>query len=436
MVNSGVPLGPSPRYSRQNFHYAGPMMDSNFVAGGDWQSASLPYGNWKMAVKAAEVPMTMYPATDDNKGLHGALEKWGRPGPETPELDLRLPATLMGASSAAEHLQGTCRPCRFNLFGGCRRSFNCKFCHLDHGTVTVLKHESKISPELSRWTKQAVTKQVAELHGAYQGLQTHGHALYLDCCELLATQTLLKVGWPPEVLHVPKSSAREYAFLMEQLDRFPIKIYHQTSTGFLKDAVDLPWVQEYQATHNARGPFSLVYLGYTSTKQRLLNLNLLFRHGLLTRGVLAITCRRRFPEMLRNEAEALLCGAGQQHVEIDDENDTGNEDAEGLAQLDMELRSLTHSRIDWFLAEKRYTFTCLRALSYSTGKTKSWVAIYRVAVEPRNSVPPPQPSHLAPRSPHSEQHAHFQGQIGHAKALMEKDQQFFMHPCSFDVIHL
>eukprot|EP00798_Chlamydomonas_sp_ICE-L_P010094 gene10094-7989_t len=223
--------------------------------------------------------------------------------------------------------------------------------------------------------KEDVNADIVYLHGPYRyGDGTH--ALYLDGKESRTTRALLQSGWLADKLHIPNSSRDDCAAI--QRGNAGVNVYKRISTALLKEMVGLPWVAQFRERNN-RGPFSLVYLDYTTTTHRQADLQILLGDKLMTDGVLAIACPYRSPHIavgrdhhLREEAlnKLDICnGNGMAGLSVEGK-------LAGLGKLRAEVESYAPpgTRLSW-----------LNARTYmGEGKhTQMWVGIYRVSPERR-----------------------------------------------------
>lgn len=228
-------------------------------------------------------------------------------------------------------------------------------------------------------SKERINAQIAELHGPYSasGGVSEPHALYLDGTELHTTRALLKAGWPSKKLHIPNYAKRDFDSIQQtSLLEFEggLNVYHQSSTDFLATTAAQPWAADVRRAHGGYGPFSVVYLDYTSVEQWPDDVGLLCRDNLMVPGaILAVTCPACAPHIhpdkdvhLRGE-EAHPLSIGGRPVRL-----TG--DLAGQAKFEAALQT-----------QLGIHATCLDACTYTSRKTEMWVAIYRVSLPARNS---------------------------------------------------
>eukprot|EP01061_Rhynchopus_euleeides_P030888 TRINITY_DN51177_c0_g1_i1.p1 TRINITY_DN51177_c0_g1~~TRINITY_DN51177_c0_g1_i1.p1 ORF type:complete len:401 (+),score=91.81 TRINITY_DN51177_c0_g1_i1:53-1204(+) len=222
--------------------------------------------------------------------------------------------------------------------------------------------------------KEKVNRRLAELHGRHAGLAQHGHALYLDGSALRTTDVLVEHGWPPELLHIPNCEETDFANMKRTSRKYGSggpHLYPTTSTDLLRELATAAWVKDFRKTHS-RGPFSLVYLDYTRVTSRAADLKLLLEGGLMTRGVLCITCPARAPHVaegvdrhVQDEAEVPLV-IGDDTVDLES-------DFRGLAKVCVEAQRACAAA-----AAKgvRIAAQAVGALTYVGKKTKMWVAMF------------------------------------------------------------
>lgn len=146
--------------------------------------------------------------------------------------------------------------------------------------------------------------------------------------------------------------------------------YYRDATDFMHSVVDLSWAQAFRRTHNGRGPFSLVYMDYTSSEQWPADMDLLFKQRLFIPGaILAVTCPAR-AEHVPPAQDRHLASEAAHEVQIGGKVVLLEGDLAGLAKLEVTLRgnsSHTHA-------------TCLESFAYTSRKTRMWVAIYQIGL--------------------------------------------------------
>ncbi|KAJ1483060.1 hypothetical protein T484DRAFT_2617393 [Baffinella frigidus] len=170
--------------------------------------------------------------------------------------------------------------------------------------------------------KERVNARVAalhqEIHGppGQQGVQSQ--AMYLDGAEMRTTKTLLAWDWAPENLHIPNHSREDHRAIQRKAAReyAGLHAYLQSSTAFLAGAAGQPWAAGIRGEHRGHGPFSLVYLDYTSVEQWPLDVELLLREKLFVPGaVFAVTCPARAPHVKPGK-DAHVSGEGARKVTV------------------------------------------------------------------------------------------------------------------------
>merc|ERR1712241_838033 len=110
----------------------------------------------------------------------------------------RLPLTTSGHPSSIGslmHADGACRPCRSILLGqDCPRGFRCRFCHLEHSTLSCL-----LQPGSSRFNEDNRSRPSKAKRDRYKEIVQQMEADILQD----------PFGWNPESVQVPVELSRK-----------------------------------------------------------------------------------------------------------------------------------------------------------------------------------------------------------------------------------
>jgi hypothetical protein len=233
------------------------------------------------------------------------------------------------------------------------------------------------------YEKEDVNMRLPELHGP--PTEKHGHAMYLDGPEMRTTTALLEQGWPPERLHVPNNCASDYAAM--QAKETGVKLYPCSSSDLLDHLPMEDWVQALK--REDRSPLSLVYLDYTDVLSRQNDLKLLLGGGLMTSGVLGITCPARAKHVheskdrhLRAERtkQPLAGGQHQRSCCVPDHRDDIVGELAGLAKVHVEVKQAC---TNWSrqVGLPDVTAEPVEVLTYTGKMTRMWVATFAVMAD-------------------------------------------------------
>lgn len=237
--------------------------------------------------------------------------------------------------------------------------------------------------------KHGVNLRLAELHGRHLGIENHhGHAIYLDGSEMRTTEQLREYGWRSDLLHIPNCSNRDFKSMQVKIDHeqplistvrtpgypsgtYRPNIYKKSSSTLLCELGRADWVHEFQFRHS-RGPFSFVYFDYTDNRSRTADLHTLLTKGLMTRGILAVTCPARAPHVpdtddkhIKDERSNVVdFGDGKDHKIAGDFS--------GLVKMQIEIQQACVK------SAKRLAADPIECITYMGKKTIMWVAVYTI----------------------------------------------------------
>ena len=221
--------------------------------------------------------------------------------------------------------------------------------------------------------KERINQRIAALHGAYIAASMDTHAMYLDGTELRTTMALLAKDWPPSKLHIPNFCEHDYRAIQRKSDDQyggRIHVHQQRSTDFLVRAPSQPWAETVRQAHEGHGPFSLVYLDYTSANEWPQDVGALCERHLLTPGaIFAVTCPSHVPHVALTE---------DRHVQAENSHVT-RVGGHAVRGLDGPLAGLVKLEAALTRYRSRYHFACLEAFSYVSRETVMWVAVYRAS---------------------------------------------------------